>query len=126
MGSILAQPESMNSDGVSSYKVEGIGYDFIPRVLDRQELSHSFLLYRQHDLMTLHSIPTTFIITVCPFFKRPNDSISHTLGHIYYLRFTLISLIDLFYANFCNRDIVDRWLKTSDRESFLMARRLIR
>ena len=35
MGSILAQPEAMNSAGVSSYKVEGIGYDFIPRVLDR-------------------------------------------------------------------------------------------
>jgi cystathionine beta-synthase len=35
MGSILAQPESLNKEGVSSYKVEGIGYDFIPRVLDR-------------------------------------------------------------------------------------------
>ena len=34
-GSILAQPEEMNKEGVSSYKVEGIGYDFIPRVLDR-------------------------------------------------------------------------------------------
>ncbi|KAK9466632.1 tryptophan synthase beta subunit-like PLP-dependent enzyme [Lipomyces arxii] len=33
-GSILAQPESLNS-GVGSYKVEGIGYDFIPDVLDR-------------------------------------------------------------------------------------------
>ena len=33
-GSILAQPDSLNSE-VSSYKVEGIGYDFIPRVLDR-------------------------------------------------------------------------------------------
>jgi len=25
----------MNSKGIHSYKVEGIGYDFIPRVLDR-------------------------------------------------------------------------------------------
>ncbi|KAI3643467.1 hypothetical protein MP228_013022 [Amoeboaphelidium protococcarum] len=33
-GSILALPESLNSS-VASYKVEGIGYDFIPRVLDR-------------------------------------------------------------------------------------------
>lgn len=26
----------MNASGIHSYKVEGIGYDFIPRVIDRQ------------------------------------------------------------------------------------------
>jgi len=35
-GSILAQPDELNKEGIHSYKVEGIGYDFIPRVLDRQ------------------------------------------------------------------------------------------
>lgn len=35
-GSILAQPETLNQEGIHGYKVEGIGYDFIPRVLDRQ------------------------------------------------------------------------------------------
>lgn len=57
-GSILALPEALNSEGVGSYQVEGIGYDFIPDVLDR--------------------------------------------------------------------NIVDEWVKTEDRESFLLARRLIR
>ncbi|KAI8915336.1 tryptophan synthase beta subunit-like PLP-dependent enzyme [Powellomyces hirtus] len=57
-GSILAQPESLNAEGVHGYQVEGIGYDFIPEVLDH----------------------------------------SH----------------------------VDEWIKTDDKESFLMARRLIR
>lgn len=33
-GSILAVPESLNTESVN-YTVEGIGYDFIPRVLDR-------------------------------------------------------------------------------------------
>jgi len=33
-GSILAEPETLNGS-VSSYKVEGIGYDFIPNVLER-------------------------------------------------------------------------------------------
>jgi cystathionine beta-synthase len=56
-GSILALPEALNGK-IHSYKVEGIGYDFIPAVLER--------------------------------------------------------------------DIVDGWIKTDDRESFLMARRLIR
>lgn len=56
-GSILAQPESLNGP-ITSYFVEGIGYDFIPTVLDRQ--------------------------------------------------------------------VVDKWIKTADKESFVMSRRLIR
>lgn len=31
VGSILAQPEQLNEHGIDSYKVEGIGYDFIPK-----------------------------------------------------------------------------------------------
>jgi len=57
VGSILAQPDSLNGE-ISSYKVEGIGYDFIPTVLERK--------------------------------------------------------------------YVDKWYKSSDRESFLMSRRLIK
>lgn len=58
IGSILAEPASLNDEGANApYKVEGIGYDFIPDVLDRQ--------------------------------------------------------------------LVDKWYKTDDRESFRLARRLI-
>ncbi|CAO3684677.1 unnamed protein product [Umbelopsis vinacea] len=56
-GSILAQPETLNTT-TESYQVEGIGYDFIPEALDRA--------------------------------------------------------------------LVDTWVKSSDKESFLMSRRLIR
>lgn len=57
-GSILAQPETLNKEGLGvGYQVEGIGYDFIPDVLDRS--------------------------------------------------------------------VVDRWIKTEDKASYLMARRLI-
>ncbi|CCE65316.1 hypothetical protein TPHA_0K01840 [Tetrapisispora phaffii CBS 4417] len=35
IGSILALPEALNKTDITSYKVEGIGYDFIPSVLDR-------------------------------------------------------------------------------------------
>ncbi|KAJ8958611.1 hypothetical protein NQ318_016332, partial [Aromia moschata] len=34
-GSILAEPEELNKTNVTFYEVEGIGYDFIPTVLDR-------------------------------------------------------------------------------------------
>jgi cystathionine beta-synthase len=57
-GSILAEPEVLNKEGIHSYQVEGIGYDFIPEVLERK--------------------------------------------------------------------YVDKWVKTDDKESFLMSRRLIR
>ena len=57
-GSIIALPDSLNEEGVHSYKVEGIGYDFIPKN--------------------------------------------------------------------CDRNIVDKWYKCNDKESFLMARRIIR
>lgn len=53
-GSILAQPESLNGP-ISSYKVEGIGYDFIPAVLERKYVDtwvksndkHSLLMARR-------------------------------------------------------------------------------
>ncbi|CAL4064108.1 unnamed protein product, partial [Meganyctiphanes norvegica] len=34
-GSILALPEELNKSEVTNYEVEGIGYDFVPSVLDR-------------------------------------------------------------------------------------------
>jgi len=55
-GSILAQPDSLNKEGAGAmYKVEGIGYDFIPNVCDRKyvdewiksEDKESFLMARQ-------------------------------------------------------------------------------
>lgn len=35
-GSILAEPKELNISDINSYKIEGIGYDFIPEVLDRK------------------------------------------------------------------------------------------
>lgn len=58
IGSILAVPHSLNTNINEPYKVEGIGYDFIPRVLDRT--------------------------------------------------------------------VVDEWIKSEDKESFIMSRRIIR
>ncbi|KAJ9056732.1 cystathionine beta-synthase [Entomophthora muscae] len=54
VGSILAQPESLNNS-TAPYKIEGIGYDFIPDVLDRSvvdewiksEDNESFLMARR-------------------------------------------------------------------------------
>lgn len=37
-GSIIAEPESLNKTTVTSYEVEGTGYDFIPTVCDRKNV----------------------------------------------------------------------------------------
>mmetsp|Transcript_27546 Transcript_27546/g.27769 ORF Transcript_27546/g.27769 Transcript_27546/m.27769 type:complete len:542 (+) Transcript_27546:110-1735(+) len=55
VGSVLAEPSDLNQAGVKPYLVEGIGYDFIPDVLDRSLVSkwvktedkHSFLMARR-------------------------------------------------------------------------------
>lgn len=39
-GSILALPEDMNQSDITFYEVEGVGYDFIPTVLDRSVVDH--------------------------------------------------------------------------------------
>ncbi len=57
-GSILAEPQELNHKGIHNYKIEGIGYDFIPQN--------------------------------------------------------------------CERNVVDKWIKVNDKESFRMARRLIK
>ncbi|KAM4887484.1 cystathionine beta-synthase isoform 2-T2 [Thomomys bottae] len=41
-GSILAEPEELNRTEVTGYEVEGIGYDFIPTVLDRKVVDRWF------------------------------------------------------------------------------------
>ncbi|KAL5019736.1 hypothetical protein ScPMuIL_002628 [Solemya velum] len=58
LGSVIGQPESINKTDVTSYEVEGIGYDFVPTV--------------------------------------------------------------------CSRDIADKWYKSADKESFCIAREMIR
>jgi len=42
----LAEPAEMNAGGQKSYQVEGIGYDFIPRVIDR---THVDKWYKVND-----------------------------------------------------------------------------
>ncbi|UJR15887.1 hypothetical protein I4U23_002812 [Adineta vaga] len=49
-GSILAQPEPLNKSDVTFYEVEGIGYDFIPTVLDRSLVNR---WYKSSDLTSL-------------------------------------------------------------------------
>ncbi|XP_037686931.1 cystathionine beta-synthase isoform X2 [Choloepus didactylus] len=41
-GSILAEPEELNQTEQTAYEVEGIGYDFIPTVLDRKVVDKWF------------------------------------------------------------------------------------
>ncbi|CAF0846666.1 unnamed protein product [Rotaria sp. Silwood1] len=49
-GSILAVPETLNKTGITFYEVEGIGYDFVPTVLDRSLVDR---WYKSSDMISL-------------------------------------------------------------------------
>lgn len=51
LGSILAMPQELNKTDITTYKVEGIGYDFIPKVLDRTEIDHWIKSNDQESLL---------------------------------------------------------------------------
>lgn len=51
-GSILAEPEEINKTDKTQYEVEGIGYDFIPTVLDRSVSSPPVLILLPAFILT--------------------------------------------------------------------------
>jgi cystathionine beta-synthase len=51
-GSILAQPEALNETDGTGCQVEGIGYDFIPKVLDRSLVDR---WVKTHDVDAFHT-----------------------------------------------------------------------
>jgi len=51
-GSILAMPEELNKTDTNFYEVEGIGYDFIPQVLDR-EIVDKWFKTNDRDSLTM-------------------------------------------------------------------------
>ncbi|XP_078512512.1 cystathionine beta-synthase-like protein isoform X3 [Lissotriton helveticus] len=75
-GSILAEPESLNVTDKTAYEVEGIGYDFIPTVLDRsvvdcwyksndeESFAMARMLIRQEGLLCGGSSGTAMSIAV--------------------------------------------------------------
>lgn len=96
-GSILAEPEELNKTDKTQYEVEGIGYDFIPTVLDRSvgssgvynPISFSWLLLSEHG---------NVVCLILLFFFFPRQHFQ----------------------------VVDTWYKSNDEESFNMSRLLIR
>lgn len=89
-GSVLVHSEenSEENNKNSHFEVEGIGYDFIPTVLDK---SVSIIVHE--DTCSLHSSQTTAVVSLILF--KPVQ-------------------------------VVDMWYKSSDKETFNMARKLIK
>ncbi|XP_012223724.1 cystathionine beta-synthase [Linepithema humile] len=51
-GSILAQPPELNKNDIGFYEVEGIGYDFVPTVLDR-DVVDKWMKTKDHESLNL-------------------------------------------------------------------------
>lgn len=57
VGSILAEPDSLNDEGrLTGYEVEGTGYDFIPTVLDRSIIDRWVKVGDQDALITARRV----------------------------------------------------------------------
>ena len=72
----MAEPEELNVTNKTQYEVEGIGYDFIPTVLDRSvSISQSVKLSTSPVLLSLGfsygniEIDTFFCVPPCPLFR---------------------------------------------------------
>lgn len=98
LGSILAQPAELNKTDVSFYEVEGIGYDFIPTVLGKEKETST-----QLSMLIFSSFVA----------KVKTAAFKYCSGNT-------------FLFSFPDRSIVDSWCKSSDKESLLMSRHLIR
>ena len=46
-GSILAEPDTLNKSDTTFYEVEGIGYDFVPTVCDREVIFRQLFFQTQ-------------------------------------------------------------------------------
>lgn len=52
LGSVLAEPEELNKTDTTFYEVEGVGYDFIPTVLDRSVVDE-WIKIHDRDALTM-------------------------------------------------------------------------
>lgn len=115
-GSILAQPESLNKTDVTGYKVEGIGYDFIPKVLERKDVDTwyktddkaSFIYARQlisnEGVLVGGSSGSAFSALV----KYSNDHPELTGDDV------LVAIFPDSIRSYLTKFVDDEWLKRND------------
>jgi len=114
-GSILAKQESLNKKGIFAYKVEGIGYDFIPDVLDYQYIDEwmksddkeSFVmsrrLFREEGLLCGGSAGST-VYCALKYAKEHNLQKSDRI---------VILLADSV-RNYMTKFLDERWMENND------------
>lgn len=78
-GSILAEPEELNKTDKTQYEVEGIGYDFIPTVLDRSVSSTSCVFVSLNYILSLSH---DFFPQVIDTWYKSNDEESFNMSRM--------------------------------------------
>jgi cystathionine beta-synthase len=116
VGSILAVPESLNGSH-EGYKVEGIGYDFVPDVLDQGIVStwiktvdcDSFLfarrLIREEGLLCGGSSGSAFAALVEGLLKHPELNQEHK---------TIVVVFPDSVRNYLTKFVDDTWMENND------------
>uniref|UniRef100_A0A8C5P7P3 cystathionine beta-synthase n=1 Tax=Leptobrachium leishanense TaxID=445787 RepID=A0A8C5P7P3_9ANUR len=89
-GSILAEPEELNQTDKTGYEVEGIGYDFIPTVLDRTvsvRITCPFINPPLLHLCVIHLVTKSFATEWCLVFCLTSLTGSARCGSSNFYRF---------------------------------------
>jgi len=114
-GSIIAKPDSLNEKGIFPYKVEGIGYDFIPDVLDYQYIDEwmksddkeSFVmsrrLIREEGLLCGGSAGST---VYC--------ALKYAKEHNLTKKDRIVILLADSVRNYMTKFLDDRWMENND------------
>lgn len=112
-GSILAEPSELNKEGIGFYEVEGIGYDFIPTVLDRsvvdmwiktedyESLNAARELIRQEGLLCGGSSGAAFSAAIKIAKNLPADK-------------RLVILFPDGIRNYMTKFVSDQWMEAKD------------
>ncbi|XP_072765152.1 cystathionine beta-synthase isoform X2 [Anoplolepis gracilipes] len=113
VGSILAQPSELNKEGIGFYEVEGIGYDFIPTVIDRnvvdmwiktedcESLNAARELIRHEGLLCGGSSGAAFLAAIKIAKNLPADK-------------RLIIVLPDGIRNYMTKFVSDQWMEARD------------
>ena len=110
----------------TSYQVEGIGYDFYPKVMLLVLLLLLMLVPLLHVLTPFLDHVRSSPASISTGTLRPITRSAAPVRTMMLLVLLLLVLTLLCPAANPREELVDLWYKTDDRESFVMSRRMIR
>ncbi|KAK6635202.1 hypothetical protein RUM44_000453 [Polyplax serrata] len=113
LGSILSLPQELNKTDISFYEVEGIGYDFIPTVLDRTVVDEWYKT-NDKDSLTMARMLIKEEGLLCGGSSGSAMSVAIQVAKTMSEGQRLVVLLPDGMRNYMSKFITDSWLKIRD------------